>query len=76
MKRLARFARLGLFSVILLAVAWMVLATVVAMIARHDWIPLLMYGLVMVLFIAFVRLARENRRLKEQIRELEMGLGL
>jgi len=62
--------RIGLFLAILSAFVYLL-----SMIPR-DWLPLLINGLVLVLFIACFLLLRENRRLKEQIRELEMGLGL
>ena len=62
--------RIGLFLAILSAFVYLL-----SMIPR-DWLPLLINGLVLVLFIACFLLLRENRRLKNQIRELEMGLGL
>jgi len=76
MKRLARLIWLGLSWVILLAVVWMVLGSIAMLIARHDWFVLLLYGLSLVLFIAYGRLRLENQRLKKQIRELETGIGL
>ena len=76
MKQLARLALNGLVWMILLAIAWMVLFSVAAMIARHDWFPLLQYGFSLALFAAFIARTAEIRRLKKQIRELELALGL
>jgi small-conductance mechanosensitive channel len=56
-------------------VAMLALATLTALL-RHHWSGLVMVGCMWVIGAAFVRLALENQRLKKQIRELEMGLGL
>jgi protein-S-isoprenylcysteine O-methyltransferase Ste14 len=69
MKRLVGTA---LFCAIL---AMLALATSTALL-RHNWSALVMVGCMCVIGAAYVRLALENRRLKEQIRELETGLGL
>jgi len=43
---------------------------------RHDGAGLILVGSLWLIGFGFVRLALENQRLKKQIRELEMGLGL
>ena len=47
-----------------------------AFVANHDWAGLCLLGLTVFWFIRLGRALQENRRLKEQIRELELGLGL
>ena len=76
MRRLTRLVRLGLDWAILLAVVWVALSTAVGLIARHNWLALLLWGMIWMLFVVIVRLALENQRLKRQIRELETGIGL
>jgi len=62
----------------LVAIA-MVVATFMwaaAFVANRDWAALCLLGFTVYFFIRLGRTLQENRRLKEQIRELEMGLGL
>jgi len=59
------------WAIVVLFAADTVLAAV-----RHDGAGLILIGSLWVIGFGFVRLALENQRLKKQIRELEMGLGL
>lgn len=47
-----------------------------AFVASRDWAGLCLLGFTVFWFIRLGRALQENRRLKEQIRELEMGIGL
>ena len=69
-----RILRIALSCAILLAFVY--LASAAAAMIPRDWIPLPLFVLTLLLFFAYIRLARENHQLEEQIRELEMGLGL
>jgi hypothetical protein len=46
------------------------------MIASHQWFALLLYAFAIFMFIGYIRLLMENLRLKKQLRELEIALGL
>jgi len=67
-----RLLGIGLF----LAVVGVSVLNTVTFIVQRDWGSLLLWGMILMLFAGYIARTVENQRLKNQIRELELGLGL
>ncbi len=59
-----------------LAVVGVSVLNTVTFIVQRDWGSLLLWGMILMMFAGFIARTVENQRLKKQIRELELGLGL
>lgn len=70
-----RLLGIGL-NLLALAFIAVVLLDVWALIVARNWAALGLFGIICLLFIRAAQLVRENKRLKQRIGELEMGLGL